>query len=477
MATASRKSILDPKANAADMQYLRQKNSRGWFFRMATPSSLIGKPNPWDGRPFGKEIVKGLGTRRIGEAKKLRDVLLSDVRRLELHGHEKLRFSTEEALLMRGELDRVRATDPETAEAHELIITDQLDAAKRKGVDQKELQRYARIAFRAGYPLDEALRAYATARGPESRSQFAPLSKQTMNDLGSAIKHLCSFMQVTGPEALFMQDVTHQRAITFRYEYLPNVSTHRAPNGLSAKTIKKNITLLKAVWDWAIQVGQLPSSFGDVWTSETRVRARSNHEKQMRGPFLPEQMSALLQATERGTREGDVLRLAIAGGCRVSEIALLQTADVEADGSGFFIVEGKTANARRFVPMVRDAQSVLQRRLNLVGTSLRLFPEWPVRDSSGKSGAVSQWFTRFRREVLGAETDGVLSLHSTRHTWRTAARRARVPEADVLQLGGWSEGKGRTDRVYDHGLTREQLRETQESIWDAMEAVGYLKGF
>lgn len=47
---------------------------------MMTPLELVGKPNPWNGKPFGKEIKKGLGTRRIVEARKLRDIALRQIR-------------------------------------------------------------------------------------------------------------------------------------------------------------------------------------------------------------------------------------------------------------------------------------------------------------------------------------------------------------------------------------------------------------
>ena len=469
---------MDPQAGDEDMNYLRQKQGGGWMFRMATPLALIGKPNPWDGKPFGKEIVRGLGTKRIGEAKLKRDVLLADVRKLQLHGHDKLEFSIDQAKAMRDELTRIRAKDKAEAALVRSIVTEQLAMADDSGrVDRKTLKRYAKVAFGEGLPLSEGLRMYCEARSPDSKSAFEPLSKQTFNDLNTAIKHLCAFLQVEETGAVMMDELTNAQTTRFRYDYLPTVSTHRAPNGLSHKTIKKNVTLLKAVWDWAVQVGHLPKSLGNVWASETRIRTRSDAAKATRQDFTAEQMSKLLGATERGTREGDIIRLALAGGCRVSEVALLPLSAVEKDGSGFFIAEGKTRNATRFVPLVGAAQSVLQARLAASAGSGRLFPEWPVRDSSGKSGAVSQWFTRFRRKQLGEETDGTLSLHSTRHTWRTVARRARVPESDILQLGGWADETKRTDRTYDHGLTREGLRQTQELIWKAMQDGGYLGGY
>ncbi|MFT6532407.1 MAG: hypothetical protein ACJASC_001958, partial [Limimaricola cinnabarinus] len=73
-------SRMDHTGDAEDMQYLIQPRGpgTGWVFRMVTPPELVGKPNPWT----GKEIKKGLKTRRLPEARKLRDVALGDVRKL-----------------------------------------------------------------------------------------------------------------------------------------------------------------------------------------------------------------------------------------------------------------------------------------------------------------------------------------------------------------------------------------------------------
>jgi integrase len=101
--------------------------------------------------------------------------------------------------------------------------------------------------------------------------------------------------------------------------------------------------------------------------------------------------------------------------------------------------------------------------------------EWRASDlaassSTGKSSALPAAFTRERRRLLGAATDGVLALHSTRHIWRTIARRAGVPEAAINDLGGWA-GQRTSSSIYDHGLLKGQLREAQELIGKGLGAV------
>jgi len=67
-------------------------------------------------------------------------------------------------------------------------------------------------------------------------------------------------------------------------------------------------------------------------------------------------------------------------------------------------------------------------------------------------------------------------MHSFRHTWRTLARRAGVPEDRIHEIGGW-EGNKNSSSVYDHGLTEEQLRDVQQTVWDAYRDAGYLDAF
>lgn len=73
------------RAETDDMRYLVQPRGPGksWVFRMVTPRDLVGVPNPWDGKPLGREIKKGLGTRHLPEARKRRDIALGDIRRLQ----------------------------------------------------------------------------------------------------------------------------------------------------------------------------------------------------------------------------------------------------------------------------------------------------------------------------------------------------------------------------------------------------------
>lgn len=171
---------------------------------------------------------------------------------------------------------------------------------------------------------------------------------------------------------------------------------------------------------------------------------------------------------------GDVIRVALLTGVRLEEVASLEAPQVDADARWYFIKEGKTENAARYVPLVGMAREVIKARLGKTKDNGPLFPDAPLRASTGKrGGALSQEFTRLRRDVLGEETDGQLKQHSFRHLWRTMAKRAGLNTDIVLEMGGWSLPK-RSDNPYDHGLELEQYCREQEKVERWLREKGYL---
>lgn len=469
------------KAEKEDMRYLVQPRGPGksWVFRMVTPPDLVGVPNPWDGKPLGKEIKKGLGTRHLPTARKLRDIALGDIRRLQDGLSDGEAFSLASAVEWREAILAARRKAQEEGDPFnvgvEFVLSDKLEQAEARGVPRDQLKRFARVATGSGFPLDLAHAQYVEARRVGNPYGYEPLKRTTVMSLDTAMKHLRAFLEDEAKTAC-LEDVTPDVARRFRDVFLPSVRNHRSSEGLSAQTVAKNVNLLKQLWVWAIENGHLGQKAQNPWEFRKGLRRSEVRREQVRQDYQPDEFSALLKATIRGTKEGDLIRLAIATGCRADELATIASDQARKDGSGFYLTGGKTKNARRFIPVVGGARALLQARVEAHAASGRVFPEWPIRPASGKAAAVSQWFTRFRRKVLGKETDTRLALHSTRHTWRTVARRAGVAEATINDLGGWA-GPRSSNSIYDHGLLEEQLEEAQARVWTELERAGYLEGF
>lgn len=67
---------------------------------------------------------------------------------------------------------------------------------------------------------------------------------------------------------------------------------------------------------------------------------------------------------------------------------------------------------------------------------LQVFPELTVDSRGYHSRKITRWFSAFLASC-GVDGDRK-SFHSFRHTWRDAAREARLPEEVVKVMGGWA---------------------------------------
>ena len=464
------------------MQYLTQPRGPGksWVFRMVTPDALRGLANPRTGKPFGRKIKIGLGTRHLPTARKHRDVVLGELQQLAFVASGEKTYTLQDALDWRGGILDARENDPSgrEAEAMGMVLTDLLITQEQRGAQVQPLERFARVALGNGFPLTTARDQYVKERSPGNSFNYKPLKPATVRELDIALGHLKGFMKDAEGTAC-MEDVTSELARSFRQEYLPSITSKQTNAPMSHRTADKYITMLRPMWDWAVSDRRLtsPTYKSNPWQIIKTVPRTKRTDKLSREAFTPSEMSQLLLATKRGTRGGDALRLALATGARINEQVLLTFGDIDGDAAGFFVREGKTENAARYIPLVGAARVVLRDRMEARDDRTdRLFPEWPIKPSTGSCGAVTRWFIDLRRKVLGDVSDGRLALHSTRHTWRTVARRAGVPDEDVKQLGGWA-GDRSTSSIYDHGLTDDQLRAAQQMVWDEMVRSHYVAGF
>ncbi|MHA7827277.1 MAG: tyrosine-type recombinase/integrase [Roseovarius sp.] len=470
------------------MQYLTKPRGRGYSLRMATPNVLVGTQNPWTGKPFGKEIKLGLHTQRHAEAVRMRDVRLGQIRQLEADALANkgkksigkiIDLSPESAAEWRRAMDE--AEDPSEIDH---VLTNELERADKAGRGE-EAEAFGKMVFKGAVPLEEALEMYLEERKEGNPFGYDPLAVTTALNVRASVKHLMIFL---GSEAPTLNDVTPDKVFEFRKEYLPLVAK------VKAQTVAKHMTLLRGMWSWAITDKRLlktknGKSIRNPWIIEEkgtpRKKAARPQPDEARTAFTADQVTKLLQGFPTwGSRQGDVLRLALASGCRADEVGSLKLEHVRKDSSGFTISVGKSGNARRFIPLVDDAQRLLAERViwamddqaEKTAEDQRLFPEWPIKPSTGKTNAISQWFSRYRRKVLGSGTDGKLVMHSFRHTWRTMARRAGMPEDRIRELGGWAQEKD-ASWIYDHGLTEDQLRDAQALVWEAFGTNGYLEAF
>lgn len=379
-----------------DMMYLTKPRGRGYSLRMKTPDILIGTTNPWTNKPFGREIKLGLNTTRHSEALRTRDIRIGQIRQLEADalasaGRKSVGRMIDLTPESAAEWRALRVTSPDS-DAIDHILTDKLEQAENAGYG-KQARSFGRMVFDGAMPLDNVVELYITERSEGNPFGYDPLAVTTAQNLRSSVKHLKASL---GLEAPTLHDVTPKAAFHFRAHYLPLTAK------VSYATVSKHLTLLRGLWAWAIADKKLLVSrngkpLANPWVVEERGTPRKQANKlkpdESRTAFTPEQVTALLEGFRVwGSRQGDLMRLALVTGCRVDEIGSMKLANVLDEGGGILIEQGKTENAKRYVPLVYDAQRLLQcrvelafdRQANLPTNEQRLFPEWPLKPSTNK---------------------------------------------------------------------------------------------
>lgn len=443
--------------------YLTRPRGKGWSFQMATPQILKGRVFPRTGKPFPDRWIRiGLGTTDVLQARRERDLIVAAIRAEEIRAEQDfgaLAVAAEMAALPSGSEARqeARVAAWEVAEGIE----------KRKGT--KAAKRWYGTATGKATPLKEVYPLYVL--WTEERGE---LSQSSRNNLATAYARLLEFAS----QDVTLQEVTRLQVSEFVNVFLRDYKSPKAPDGLRFATLTRYVTLLTGLWKWAKRQGYLPHDYVSPWEgqapSKKATRKEAEESGKHRRPYTPEEVEALMEGIPEGTALGDIFRVGLMTGVRLEEVADLYKHQIVGHAEGYEIMRGKTQNAARFIPLVGLAQAVIRRRAEAAEEGGALFPELKVRESTKKrGGAISQKFTRERRKILGAETDDELCLHALRHTWRTQAEQAMVPDRPARKMGGWKDERS-NDSPYAHGMTREQYRVFQQKIAERFYELGHL---
>jgi integrase len=325
--------------------------------------------------------------------------------------------------------------------------------------------------------LSKATAQYLEARAPDNPYGNKPLTKMSSNEVQTAVNHLCAFMGKT-PDTLFLDDITPELATAFHHEYLPSQISKKTGRNLTPATAQKLMTMLRMLWRWALARHKVKLDGNPFNTPVDDLPRVKKTDGPKRDPFKPEEAQLILEAAPQGERMGDLFRIGLVTGARVTEIVKVTVEATKEDGSLFLIAGGKTDNAKRVVPVPKVAQPIIKRlRADAVAKGQdRLFHAFALNASTGTAKSASKAFTTLRRKVLGRETDERLAFHSLRHTWKTLSRRAGLSIDDAHDLGGWA-GVKRTSDPYDHGLNVDELAGAQEKVAALLAAEAYLRGF
>ena len=224
--------------------------------------------------------------------------------------------------------------------------------------------------------------------------------------------------------------------------------------GLKNKTIKDRLSSLRVYWAWLADHGyapeEQPNPFADVTLPKENRKAAA---VDTRLPFSVDDIRKL--HTEIMSGDHDMMKaafqIALYTGCRIEEIASLETANVTDDT--IQIVRAKTASGNRSLP-IHDVIKPLVAELKSRGHKY-LLPDLTPDKFGGRSSTLGKLFGRIKTR-LGYDSRFV--FHSIRKTVATQLEQAGVPEgiaADILGHDKQTMSYG----VYSGGTSLEQKRE------------------
>ncbi|MCP1271942.1 tyrosine-type recombinase/integrase, partial [Acetobacter cerevisiae] len=302
-------------------------------------------------------------------------------------------------------------------------------------------------------PLGPLLDRWATERSRTISKAALPMDKTAIKQfsvylveheslrVGGTIKDSVQHLRAKGLESL------EPRVLGGFSEWLLDSA------GLNPKTVATRLSSLKMFWDWCIRKHII--SGPNPWDGATRAlkqqAARQGVGKPKRREFSESELLALLKADPDQRRWAwgqairDLMALALLTGARENELCSLtvdravQVPGAELLGIGVIEEDAKTINSIRQVPLHPLVRPIIERRLAAaIATGepdAPLFPECKPGGPAGKRGYYfSKRFTEFRRDVLGAASDGLVTFHSFRKCFGTFMRRAAVAGVSECQL-------------------------------------------
>jgi integrase len=202
-------------------------------------------------------------------------------------------------------------------------------------------------------------------------------------------------------------------------------------------TVKKLLTRLSTVMDWAVHNGYLDKSF-DKGLKPTKG-AESSREA-----FSQDQVKTLMAHAKTlpvDAWQRWALSLGVIAGTRIEELRQLTKADVKQVGDVWVIDinrnDGKTAktkNALRVIPLTDGAY----------GFDLKAFLEFVQRADSRLfalgAGRFSELLNGLIRDVLGVKADRTQTFHSLRHSLAGALKAAEIPVGTAESILGHASG-------------------------------------
>lgn len=415
--------------------HLYRPRGKGWCFRHRTPECLVGQTNPQTGKPFGKEIRLGLQTRDLREARRKRDIILGELRKLQAQQEDASVTSLTEAVRFARDYTAARqSSDILTQQTLEADAITRYDAVKdRNGKDAAV--RYLEVAVGGMTPFSAYMDEWLDRPNVADKTRYEQR------------KTLEAFRDHHGNP--FVEEVTVKLVSTYIHEVLMK-STGKGGNGnAKGATVNKKISALSSFWKYLRRRGVIEAN---PWDGQS-VHVEPNEKR----PYDWSEVRRLMQSDKLTPLLRDAITLALFTGARLEDVARLHVDDLE-DG-GIHIRKGKTRNNARWVPLCGPLLEIVSRRATKGGYILHELSDGPW---DKRSASLSKKYGRLRDHVFGKGMGAQIDAHSFRRTYGWAAEQIADSIMHARLLGHAAPTLG-TSR-YSAGAFRERLIAAQREI-------------
>jgi integrase len=240
------------------------------------------------------------------------------------------------------------------------------------------------------------------------------------------------------------------------------VSTLQERGDLSARTIEYSVNVLQRGLEQAVRWGLVARNVARlVSTPKVERRPRRVFDFDEAQHFL-----AVVEADQHAQSRAALYRLAITLGIRQGELLDLCWADIDFEAGTLTIQEGKTAAARRRLPLSDTLTFALQQRRRAQREEQLIAAVWHEDNlvfttERGTRISPNSLRSQFKRLLRKAELP-FIPFHSLRHTAISLMARARVPLGEVQQIVGHKR-VATTLEIYTHYAPND-LREAVNHI-------------
>jgi integrase len=267
---------------------------------------------------------------------------------------------------------------------------------------------------------------------------------------------------------------------------------------LAPKTLETTFITVRSFINWLEEEALLDRERPAKHLNSPLVVLRQQAKADKRRRFTDEELRALFNSENfkpdafRSAWQFWVPLMALTTGARIEELCQLHLDDIrqeEGTDIWFFDINSedekdvKTEAGKRMVPIHQSLidLGLLDRveALRKVKGTVRLFPTLNSRYSTGKlSGAVTQWFTRYRRTCgVGAEKGETSPavFHSFRHALITKCKYLGLDRRKVQEMVGHEKGEfdDVTGRVYEDRYPVQAIHDAVVSKLDFSDVVDW----